>query len=129
MARQRTFAPDGGSCPHFRGRFQGEDGFKEWSFRGFLHRVDGPATISPDGREEWCYFGARHRANGPAIRNADGSYERWFNYREITAYVDAWIAEGRLAPWGQWTEGDEIMFQMLVSGLGLSEPSGFPDEF
>lgn len=33
----------------------------------FLHRTDGPASISPDGTREWCWHGHLHREDGPAV--------------------------------------------------------------
>lgn len=43
-----------------------DDGWVEWKLNGKLHRLDGPAKISPDGQEFWYRNGKLHRDDGPA---------------------------------------------------------------
>ena len=54
------------------------DGTKEWrNDQNCLHRIGGPAIISPSGVEEWWFDGALHRDDGPAVTRDDGS-EAWY---------------------------------------------------
>lgn len=46
------------------------------SFRK-LHRLDGPAVISPDGNQLWYQRGKLHREDGPAAIFFNGS-QKWF---------------------------------------------------
>lgn len=53
------------------------DGEIEWRKGGNLHRIDGPARVSPDGSKHWLFNGHRHRVDGPAIEWSSGSKD-WF---------------------------------------------------
>lgn len=46
-----------------------------WYYRGWPHRLDGPAAIYTDGTRRWRRHGLLHRADGPAVEHPDGSYE------------------------------------------------------
>ena len=54
-----------------------EDGTKEWTSKGKLHRTHGPAVEHPDGTKYWYLKGKLHRTDGPAIEYPDGT-KRWF---------------------------------------------------
>lgn len=51
----------------------------EYTLRGKLHRIDGPAVLHADGTREWWVGGLLHREDGPAIEHADGSTD-WYEY-------------------------------------------------
>lgn len=54
------------------------DGFKEWRLKGKLHRVDGPASLSPNGKYEiWALNGKYHREYYPAISTSDNPPGYW----------------------------------------------------
>lgn len=46
-----------------------------------LHRLDGPARITPTGDEEWWKHGQLHRLDGPAVKHEN---------------IQEWWEEGRL---------------------------------
>jgi hypothetical protein len=87
----------------------------EYRFRGYLHRIDGPALIerrlhmnSPSGYStyalRWYHFGRLHRVGGPAIEYAAGRKEYYVNGRKVVAKkaedtVDLVVRRGRFAPY------------------------------
>lgn len=42
-----------------------------------LHRINGPAVISPNGNEEWWINGELHKEDGPAVKYSSGTLA-WF---------------------------------------------------
>lgn len=48
-----------------------------WKVNGKLHRLDGPAVISPDGTQIWYWNDAIHRLDGPAVIWDNGAQEWW----------------------------------------------------
>ena len=52
------------------------DGTKYWYLKGKLHRTDGPAAIYASGTKYWYLKGKLHRTDGPAIELPDGT-KRW----------------------------------------------------
>ena len=60
------------------------NGEKMWYLNGDLHRDDGPAIVYPDGKEEWYQNGLHHRENGPAVVYPDGK-EEWYLYEGLTS--------------------------------------------
>ncbi len=51
---------------------------------GQLHRVHGPAVISPSGDKTWYLNGTPHRIDGPAIEWANGVKLWYLNDEYIT---------------------------------------------
>ena len=51
---------------------------------GELHRIGGPAEITPSGRKGWFRNGVCHRTDGPAIEGSDGSCIWYLNNDELT---------------------------------------------
>lgn len=51
---------------YFKVKFQSKNDFNKFDFRCTLHRIDGPAWITPDGDQYWFYGGFMHRSDGPA---------------------------------------------------------------
>ena len=49
---------------------------------GLLHRLDGPAIISPDRAEYWYKDGKLHREGGPAVILSNG-YKEWYKEGNI----------------------------------------------
>lgn len=56
------------------------DGTKEWFHHGKMHRIDGPAQITPDS-QSWWYNGKLHRTDGPAAIYNDG-WQGWYLHGE-----------------------------------------------
>ncbi len=56
------------------------NGTQEW-FLNYkeLHRLDGPAVITPDGTTKWFRNGRCHREDGPAIEMPSGYYAWYYN--------------------------------------------------
>lgn len=52
-------------------------GYQSWYKKAVIHRLNGPAYISPDGHREWFQNDLLHRLDGPAIIWSDG-YEEWY---------------------------------------------------
>ena len=46
---------------------------------GELHRIHGPAVISPSGNQYWYRNDKPHRTTGPAIELANGDKWWWLN--------------------------------------------------
>ena len=47
------------------------------NYRGWKHRVDGPAVVMSDGTREWYLNGLLHRVDGPAEEHANGT-RKWY---------------------------------------------------
>lgn len=58
------------------------DGYEAWYRHGLLHRSDGPAILTPGKSDQWYSDGKRHREDGPAI---DGRSRRewWFRGKRL----------------------------------------------
>ena len=63
---------------------------------GFLHREDGPASITPGGTKKWLIHGNLHREDGPAIEWADGAVEYYLHGIYLSSEED-WrrVLEGK----------------------------------
>ena len=58
------------------------DGTRKWCLYGLFHRVDGPAVELADGTREWFLNGKRHREDGPAVELVDGTRE-WYLHGKL----------------------------------------------
>ena len=61
-----------------------DNGTKEWSIDGNLHREDGPAVERPKCHKQWWINGNLHREDGPAIERANGDNQWWINGNQLT---------------------------------------------
>jgi len=65
------------------------NGGKSWCMNGQLHRLDGPAVITPK-RKEWWVEGKLHRQSGAAVEHNSGRRESWVDGKwQWTGYVNA----------------------------------------
>ena len=74
---------------------------QEWTFKGKLHRLDGPAIIEGN-HQSWWANGELHREDDPAVINDD--YQLWYENGKLhrldgPAYINgnkqAWYIEGK----------------------------------
>lgn len=76
----------------YKGKLHREDGPAveygnggyEWWLNGKRHREDCPAYSFPEGAQSWWVDGKRHRDDGPAVIWANGKKEWWYHGREYT---------------------------------------------
>lgn len=60
-----------------------EDGVKSWSTTdGDYHKENEPAITFPDGSEEWWFKGWKHRIDGPAFIDTSNKRIQWFWFGE-----------------------------------------------
>lgn len=103
---------------------------EEWWYKGFRHRVIGPAIQYKNGDREWFVDGKRHRVKGPAIIK-DGQLEWWQNnmrYRENGPHV---ITEDGDLYWYNGTRQDVITSEDFYDDYYGNDRSDdyHPDEF
>ena len=55
-----------------------------YNTQGQLHRVYGPAVVSPSGYRAWYQNGKLHRPDGPAIEYSDGGRAWYINGIKLT---------------------------------------------
>lgn len=55
------------------------DGYEEWWLNGQIHRDDGPAITEASGTRIWYQFDEKHRDDGPAMIRSNGAMEWWKN--------------------------------------------------
>ena len=107
-----TIIPGSDKIPHYKPLEEGPisqdsrvrlspDGFKRYydSF-GRLHRLDGPAVISPDGNQLYYQRGKLHRENGPAAIFFNGS-QKWYLDGEELSLIEILrlkINQGEMSP-------------------------------
>ena len=69
-----------------------EDGDKQWTLNGKLHRTDGPAVEGAFGSKYWYINGELHRTDGPAVEGY--GYKAWwlnnieYSHKDWKAMVD-----------------------------------------
>ena len=57
---------------------------KKWYQNGQLHRTDGPAIEHSNGEKQWWQNGVRHRLDGPAIERVSGNKQYWIDGIQLT---------------------------------------------
>jgi len=55
-------------------------GDKMWYKNGFLHRLNGPASIFINSKYWYCN-GLKHRLDGPAVE--DAIYNKWYYFGDL----------------------------------------------
>jgi hypothetical protein len=89
-----------------------EDGITMFSLFGIIHRINGPAMISPSICQ-WVVNGKRHRQDGPALifisnNGLIGRTEWWLNgsryrkdgpaisvyFRDGSSFIEEWFIDG-----------------------------------
>jgi len=76
-----------------------DKGIENYFLGGQMHRVRGPALITPTS-EKWIKYNHMHRADGPAstvVIDGHTQYQWWYNGRIYSSF-EVWAEENNIDP-------------------------------